>query len=74
MTQLARTQVRYPTRTLAAVALLASLAGGLAGTGLQALSHAPAADAPGSATRDLVVLKAAQEWEARYRQMYPNSR
>jgi hypothetical protein len=78
MTQLSQTQIpqarlRYPGRTIAGVALVASLAVGIAGVGLQALGTS-SSGAPTISARDLVVLKAAQEWEARYRQMYPNSR
>ena len=52
MTQLTQTQVRFPSRTIAGVALAAAVIGGIVGA----------------------VVKAAQEWETRYRQMYPNSR
>ena len=74
MTQLTQTQVRYPTRAIAAIALLASLAGGVVGSSLQALSHASAGGAPVVSSHDQAVLQAAREWEARYRQMYPSSR
>jgi hypothetical protein len=74
MTQLVQTQLRYPTRTIAGIALLAALLGGLVGGGLQALVRAPSGGAPVVTARDQVVLQAAQDWEARYRQQYPNSR
>ena len=75
MTQLTQTQVRYPTRTIASVALAAALLGGIVGTGVQVISRAPSVGAPPAiSAHDLDVLKAAQEWEARYRQMYPESR
>ena len=76
MTQLTQTQVRYPTRAIAGIALAASLLGGIVGAGFQAISHAPTggAAAPAISARDQVVLQAATAWEARYRQMYPNSR
>lgn len=76
MTQLVQTQLRIPTRTIAGVALAAALAGGILGSGLQALSRGATTDGRGGglSARDLVVLQAAQEWETRYRQMYPNSR
>ena len=78
MTQLSQTQIpqarlRYPGRTIAGITLFASLAVGLVGVGLQALGTT-SSGAPTISARDQAVLKAAQEWEARYRQMYPNSR
>ena len=75
MTQLTQTQFRYPTRTIAGVALVAALIGGIVGTGVQAIGRTPSVGAPPvTSAHDLDVLKAAQEWEARYRQMYPESR
>jgi hypothetical protein len=74
MTQLTQTQVRYPSRTIAGVALAAAVLGGIVGGGVQALTHASSDGVPAVSARDQAVLKAAQEWEARYRQIYPNSR
>ena len=74
MTQLTQTQVRYPSRAIAGVALAAALLGGLVGGGVQALTHPSSDGVPAISARDQAVLKAAQEWETRYRQMYPNSR
>ena len=74
MTQLTQTQVRYPSRTIAGVALAAAVLGGIVGGGLQALSHPSSGGAPAVSARDQAVLTSAQEWETRYRQMYPNSR
>ena len=77
MTQIAQTPVRtsisFPARFVAGIALAAALAGGIVGGALGLLSH-PSTVGPTLSARDQVVLQAAQEWEARYRQMYPNSR
>jgi hypothetical protein len=77
MTQIAQTPaqpaVLFPARTVAGIALAAALAGGILGGALQTLSHPAPAGAATSSARDQVVLKGAQDWEARYRQMYPTS-
>jgi hypothetical protein len=78
MTQIAQTPpqsaVLFPARAVAGIALAAALVGGILGGALQALNHpAPAAGARTISARDQVVLQAAQDWEARYRQMYPTS-
>jgi uncharacterized membrane protein len=74
MTQLTQTQIRYPARTVAGIALAAVVLGGIVGGGVQALTHASSDGIPAVSARDQAVLKAAQEWEARYRQIYPSSR
>ena len=78
MTQIAQTPVQssisFPARVVVGVALAAALVGGILGGTFQALSHPAAAGGPTLSARDQVVLQAGQEWEARYRQMYPNSR
>ena len=74
MTQLTQTQARYPSRTIAGVALAAAVLGGIVGGGVQALTHASSGGVPVVSAHDQAVLKAAQEWETRYRQMYPTSR
>ena len=78
MTQLAQTPVQssisFPARVVVGIALAAALVGGILGGTFQALNHPSTAGAPTVSARDQVVLQAAQEWEARYRQMYPNSR
>ena len=76
MTQIAQTPVRtpvqFPARGVAAIALAAALVGGILGSAFQALSHPVSAGAPTVSARDQVVLKAAQDWETRYREMYPS--
>ncbi|HUP53948.1 MAG TPA: hypothetical protein VM408_00450 [Methylomirabilota bacterium] len=76
MTQLTQTQQRTPIVALAAVAIAASMlggiVGGLVGPRVQALVESAAIErAQAVAVRDQAVLKSAQEWEARQRQMYP---
>ena len=75
MTQLTQTQTPagYLTRTIAGVALFAALFGGLLGGAIQSISHAPTGGAPVVSARDQALLQAGREWEARYRQMYPDS-
>lgn len=104
MTQLTQTQRRNPSTLLIAVALAASMLGGivgaLVGTSVQTLAERATADQIRAAaaeqakwdaygaewerlhreqrgrylsTHDQAVLEAAQEWEARQRQMYPIS-
>ena len=73
--QLVPTQPRVLARSTAAIALAAAVLGGVLGAGVQAVSQGALTDRSTAASvRDLNVLKAAQEWEARYRQQYPNSR
>jgi hypothetical protein len=74
MTQLTRTQPRSTTGIVAAVALAAALVGGLVGGGAQALLAGSPTHGPIVSPRDAVVLQAAIAWEARYRQMHPESR
>jgi uncharacterized membrane protein len=74
MTQLTQTQIRYPARTVAGIALAAVVLGGIVAGGVQALTQASSDGIPAVSARDQAVLKAAQEWEARYRQIYPSSR
>jgi hypothetical protein len=74
VTQLTRTQISAPSRTLGGVALAAALLGGVAGGAIQAISHAPTSGGPTISARDQALLQAGREWEERYRQMYPNSR
>ena len=78
MTQIAqtpaRTSVSFPARTVAGIALAAALVGGILGGALQALNHPTTSGGSTVSPRDAVVLQAAQDWEARYREMYPSSR
>jgi hypothetical protein len=78
MTQIAQTPVRtpvvFPARFVAGIALVAALAGGILGSAFQALDHPATAGGSTVSARDQVVLQAATDWEARYRQMYPSSR
>ena len=76
MTQLTQTQRRNPPLALAglalAAALLGGIVGGVVGPRVQALVEGAAIQrAQADAAHDQAVLKAAQEWEARQRQMYP---
>jgi hypothetical protein len=77
MTQIAQTPAQpailFPARAVAGIALAAALVGGILGGALQALSHPAAAGIPTVSARDQVVLQGAQDWEARYRQMYPGT-
>ena len=58
-----------------AIALAAAVLGGIAGTAVQTIgAGAGPKAAPQLSVHDLQVLKQAQEWEARYRAMYPTSR
>jgi hypothetical protein len=72
-TQTTRTQPRTLTGKVAGIALAAAVLGGIVVGGIQALSHGTPANAPSISAHDLAVLKSAQEWEARYKQMYPGS-
>jgi hypothetical protein len=74
MTQLTQTRLGFPTRMVAAVALAAALVGGIVGAAVKDLDFGSPVGAPTLSARDQVVLQAATEWEARYRQMYPESR
>jgi hypothetical protein len=78
MTQIAQTptqaSIRVPGRAVAAIALAAALVGGILGSALQAMNRPATTGAPTVSAREQVVLTAAQDWEARYRQMYPTSR
>ena len=78
MAQIAQTptqaSVRVSGRTVAGIALLAALGGGILGSALQAMNHPATAGAPTVSAREQVVLNAAQDWEARYRPMDPTSR
>jgi hypothetical protein len=58
---------------VAAIALAAAVFGGVAGTAVSTIVDGAAAPAPAISVHDLQVLKQAQEWEARYRAMYPDS-
>jgi hypothetical protein len=78
MTQLTQTQRRNPALALAGVAIAASMLGGIVGgvvgTRVQAIAEGAAAQqAQAAAAHDQAVVKSAQEWEARQRQMYPIS-
>ena len=59
---------------LAGVAIAAALLGGFVGSRVEAIVQGAGQDGPTISAHDQAVLKAAQEWEARYRQIYPNSR
>ena len=78
MTQIAQTPARttasFPIRFVAGIALAAALVGGILGSAFQALNHPATTGAPAVSGRDQVVLQAAQDWETRYREMYPSSR
>ena len=73
MTQLSLTQRRTPATIVAGIALGAALLGGIVGNRVgAALDNAHGA--PIVSARDQAVLQAARDWEARYRQMYPDVR
>ena len=75
MTQLSHAQPRTFTGLIAAVALAAALLGGIVGSGVVALLGSSAnAPAPVVAPATRGVIQAANDWETRYRQMYPESR
>jgi len=74
MTAITQTQRKSPAALIAGVAVAAALVGGIVGTSVQTILDGTGPQAPALSAHDLAVLKAAQEWEARYREMYPNSR
>ena len=74
MTQLTQTQRRSPATMIAGVAIAAAVLGGLVGTRVEGIVQGLGQDGPTISAHDQAVLKAAQEWEVRYRQIYPNSR
>ena len=74
MTAIAQTQRKNPAVLIAGVALAAAVFGGIVGTSVQTILDGSAPQSPALSAHDLAVLKSAQEWEARYREMYPNSR
>jgi hypothetical protein len=71
VSQLVQTRASVPARTVASIALAAALIGGVVGGAVQALSHASPGGAPIVSARDQLVLQAAHDWQARYRQMFP---
>ena len=75
MTSIAQTQRKTSGTTpfIAAIALAAAVFGGVVGTAASTIVHGVSAPAPALSVHDLQVLKQAQEWEARYRAMYPDS-
>jgi hypothetical protein len=74
MTSITQTQTKSPAVLIAGVALAAAVVGGIVGTSVQTILDGAAPQSPALSAHDLAVLKSAQEWEARYREMYPNSR
>ena len=58
---------------IATIALAAAVLGGLAGTAVSTFVDSAGPQAQALSVHDLQVLKQAQEWEARYRAMYPDS-
>ncbi len=76
VTSIAQTQRKTSVSApfIAAIALAAAVLGGVIGTAVQTAVDGAGAQAQVLTVRDLLVLKQAQEWEARYRAMYPNSR
>jgi hypothetical protein len=75
VTSFAQTQRKTSTTApfIAAIALAAAVFGGAVGTAVSTIVDSAGAPAPALSVHDLQVLKQAQEWEARYRAMYPES-
>ena len=67
----AHTPLRVPAAAVAGIALAAALIGGILGSAFQLLNRPAAVGSAPMSARDQVVLQAGAEWEARYRQMYP---
>jgi hypothetical protein len=74
MTTFSPARRQTPTPLSFRLAFAAVLLIGIVGIAASALPRLVGADQPDGAMspRDQMVLKAAQDWEARYRQMYPN--
>ena len=74
MTQLTQTQRKSPAAAIAGVAVAAALLGGIVGNRVEAFVTSGGHQAPTASARDQAFIQAGKDWEARYRQMYPNSR
>jgi len=74
MTQLTQTQRRSPSALIAGVALAAALLGGIVGNRVEAFVTSAGQHGPTVSAHDQALIQAGKDWEARYRQIYPNSR